>query len=854
MRNITVLLSIGIVLMLSSVGCGPGRFVPTTSATPTTTMTAHELTPAVLSTTPTQPGLITASSTLTPVSSELTPIPPTPTLTPIPQGKTIIVTSASNSGPGTLRQAILDAMPGDLITFDRQVFPPDHPTTISLENEDNPASGLRIDKDGITINASNAGVILDGGNTQGEWMNGIDINSDGNTIQGLQIVNFSGHGIDICDGSHNQIGGDRENGDGPLGQGNLLSKNARGIYLCGRNTSFNIIRGNLIGTDPTGTYALARENFWITNEWGNIEGGIWIEDGARQNIIGPENIIATNYSYGIRISGKMAVRNTILQNSIHDNGGEGIQLEDDGNNELMVPIITNFDLITGIVDGTACANCLVEIFSDDYSEGKFFEGQTTADGSGKFTFDSGAHLTGPRITALGTDAEGNTSQFSRSVGFETDLQMENDQPRYQIHTRPSGGLVDNRIGSHWSSLMLVPYLEDMLDLNLALGVKRFRTSINLLDSNNLHLLEGKSEFSIDPKYDDFITKLADNDVLVTYVLSFWDRQFQDIGGELKSPRFQTEEEVQRYLDYVKFVVQHLKDRVHYYEIWNEPSLSSFPKQWIKVDAYINLVKRAVPVIRQEDPEAKIVVGSTHSLVDRDSRNYLFSILKSDIMPMVDVIAWHPMYGISPEYDNSLRQFYYGYPNLVQEIKDSATDHGFKGEFIADELAWWPPDTSIPQDPWTGASSEIKAAKYLTRGIILNLGMDVSITQQDKGDVRRPPIVYTTVQNLCSIMAGNKPVHLPVTIQGDADHIKSYGFSLPGGENLFAVWIDGAAVDYDTGIPSTLVFPGRAGQKAIGIDVLNGFEQVLTTENDGDNLVIRGFLLKDYPIIIRLSQR
>ena len=36
---------------------------------------------------------------------------------------TLVVTSSADSGPGTLRQALLDANSGDTITFDATVFP-----------------------------------------------------------------------------------------------------------------------------------------------------------------------------------------------------------------------------------------------------------------------------------------------------------------------------------------------------------------------------------------------------------------------------------------------------------------------------------------------------------------------------------------------------------------------------------------------------------------------------------------------------------------------------------------------------------------------------------------------------------
>ncbi|HET9590478.1 MAG TPA: hypothetical protein VFO91_16955, partial [Anaerolineales bacterium] len=64
------------------------------------------------------------------------PLPSAPPQTPIthrtPVGNTFVVTGSADSGPGTLRQALLDASSYDVITFDESGFPPDAPVTISL--------------------------------------------------------------------------------------------------------------------------------------------------------------------------------------------------------------------------------------------------------------------------------------------------------------------------------------------------------------------------------------------------------------------------------------------------------------------------------------------------------------------------------------------------------------------------------------------------------------------------------------------------------------------------------------------------------------------------------------------------
>ena len=124
--------------------------------------------------------------------------------------RAIVVTSPADSGPGTLRQALLDAQADDHITFDPVVFPPTSPVTITLSTD---LPNITIN--GLKIDASQAGVLLDGrdlGVSAGLTIQG----ADRVTIQGLQILNFS-YGIEIERGaSHALIGGGSRERDGSL--------------------------------------------------------------------------------------------------------------------------------------------------------------------------------------------------------------------------------------------------------------------------------------------------------------------------------------------------------------------------------------------------------------------------------------------------------------------------------------------------------------------------------------------------------------------------------------------------------------------------------------------------------------
>jgi hypothetical protein len=213
-------------------------------------------------------------------------------------GRALIVTSPADEGPGTFRQALLEAQPGDTITFDPLVFPPEDPTTITV------LSGLPgLAQGQVTIDASHAGVILDGSRLPREGQApGLDITSSGNRILGLQILHFAGGGLLIVDGGNNEIGG-----AGP-GEGNVLSGNWDGINLIGSGARDNVIRGNYFGTDASGTVAL-----------GNHADGVWIGRGAQYNLVGgataaERNLLSGNGSSGVVIDG--GLHNTVSGNYI----------------------------------------------------------------------------------------------------------------------------------------------------------------------------------------------------------------------------------------------------------------------------------------------------------------------------------------------------------------------------------------------------------------------------------------------------------------------------------------------------------------------------------------------------------
>lgn len=148
---------------------------------------------------------------------------------------------------------------------------------------------------------------------------------NGNVIQGNYIgTNATGTAaLANVRGIYLHQAGNNIVGGSLSGQGNLISGNTgEGIRLRSSLSTGNIIRGNIIGSNASATLAIGNGN------------GIWVDSAASGNTIGGTgatdgNIISGNTGAGITIyasSGSPPNGIQILGNSIYDNGGLGIDL------------------------------------------------------------------------------------------------------------------------------------------------------------------------------------------------------------------------------------------------------------------------------------------------------------------------------------------------------------------------------------------------------------------------------------------------------------------------------------------------------------------------------------------------
>lgn len=182
----------------------------------------------------------------------------------------------------------------------------------------------RIGTNGDGVDDAEERNIISGNGTNGLWLSGIGTTDNviagnyiGTNITGLVALPNGHSGIWMNAGaSGNIIGTDGSNDAFNGNERNVIAGNLHsGLYLIDSGTNSNVIAGNYIGLDSTGS-----------TEMGNSHSGIVFIGGASGNIIGTDgngigdelerNVISGNVEYGVLIYGSGTDNNLVAGNFI----------------------------------------------------------------------------------------------------------------------------------------------------------------------------------------------------------------------------------------------------------------------------------------------------------------------------------------------------------------------------------------------------------------------------------------------------------------------------------------------------------------------------------------------------------
>lgn len=298
-----------------------------------------------------------------------------------------LVTNNLDSGPGSFRQAILDvdatsgsdvirfAIGTGMQTINLASPLPAITQPVLIDGTSQPGySGVPL----IELNGADAGPTADG----------LLITAGNSVVRGLVINRFSLNGIELQNNGSNVLQGNYlgtditgtqalGNGTGlwiatsnntvggtDPGSGNLIAGN-RGDGIFVGNGTANVLQGNCIGTNAGGSVGLgnALNGVHLVNASGTTIGGS--ADGA-------SNVIAYNGNDGVLVDAGLG--NAIQHNAIfsHTNGF-GIELTNGGNNGLSFPVLASATsdgstmTITGLLLSTPDTVFLLELFANSVS-------------------------------------------------------------------------------------------------------------------------------------------------------------------------------------------------------------------------------------------------------------------------------------------------------------------------------------------------------------------------------------------------------------------------------------------------------------------------------------------------------
>ena len=250
----------------------------------------------------------------------------------------------------------------------------------------------------------------------------------------------------------------------------------------------------------------------------------------------------------------------------------------------------------------------------------------------------------------------------------------------------------------------------------------------------------------------------------------------------------------KWLEYVRRVVTRYKDRIRYWEVWNEPNLEGFWHDKPNPADYTKLLKATHATIKQIDPELVVLLGGVSGI----PWPYLEGVYEAGGKDSFDVMNVHPYrYPSSPE-ERPL------YDDLVR-LRRLMEKHGDASKPIWITEVGWP-----TQRDRRGVSPQ-RQAEMLARTYLLSLQAGVEVVfwyefqapegkpeynEDHFGIVHRdlsPKPAYTALAVLARARPAGSKVLKQAWRTGEVYHPS---WQRPDGKTAWALWTAGEAKDHE----------------------------------------------------------
>jgi hypothetical protein len=369
-------------------------------------------------------------------------------------------------------------------------------------------------------------------------------------------------------------------------------------------------------------------------------------------------------------------------------------------------------------------------------------------------------------------------------------------------------------------------------------------------------------YAVSPEVDDYVDSLIENGVDVQVQLLYGNPMYTSPAGKRPDQitpapgSFHnddrslfsifwpptTTEQIEAFSNYVRWMADHFRGRIHYYALWNEEDIGYW-NPWGDPEEYGHLLRAFIPAVHETDPGAKVIFGG---LAD-PRRDWARRALDAcQCAAGIDVFAYHtyPGYGqnLNPE---SMDAGAYGLdsPSKLRELV-----RNYPG--IRKDIPFWDDEfNSIPS--WTGSDESVQA-KYVTRGMLYNWAEGVKTfvwllaagtdgnEYDDFGLVHglrylpddfTPRPVFSAFQNVNALFSDTKldskiqiqSSEIPALHRQSGGAFLAHGFRTASGKAIIAYWLAARSNPGNVFPPlaATLTLTNSGIKRPVLIDVVSG---------------------------------
>jgi len=369
-------------------------------------------------------------------------------------------------------------------------------------------------------------------------------------------------------------------------------------------------------------------------------------------------------------------------------------------------------------------------------------------------------------------------------------------------------------------------------------------------------------YSSSPELEDAVDSLVDNGMDVQVQLLYGNQMYTAHSGKL--PDFSvpepgsfhnddrslysvfwppiTPEQARAFNQYVAWTVDHFRDRIHYWALWNEQDIGYW-NPWGDGEQYGHLLTSFVETVHQTDRAAKVIYGGQAD-PSREFTQRAFDACKC--ASGIDVYAYHTYPGYGQNMNPEMMDYGAYFRESPRALRDLVNNYpGIKPgiPFFDDEF------NSI--GTWVGSDESVQA-KYVPRGLLYNhaagvktfvwlltagtdgneyddFGIIHGLTNHDYDFTPRP--VFSALQNTNALFSDTKfdpsieisGADVPALRRRTEFPFMSYGFRSKSGKAIVAYWLAAHSFPGSAFPPFyvTLSLKNTGIQQPVLIDVVSG---------------------------------